>query len=193
MTTRFPPRSLSVTLAAALAAMLLPACTTVEPGGGASGGATGRTEAGSRVLRGAVLYREREALPPNAQVRVQLVDAVSRYPTVIVLAETTFATDGRQVPVPFTLPIDGSKLEAGRSYALRGYILVDGQIRYVTATRVNVDPQAPPAAVTILLAPGSADPPPADSPAPPGAIKPPAPPSRSTLPRGSQGQTPPAK
>lgn len=193
MIKRFPIRSLLVTLAAALAAVMVPGCTTPEPAPGASAGASGGAQASHRVLQGAVVYRERAPLPTNAQVRVQLVDVVSKAPDVLVLAETTFGTAGRQVPVPFVLPVDASKLEPGRSYALRGYILIDGNVSYVTATRVNIDPNAPPAALTILLAPGTADPVVADSPPPPGAIKPAAPPSRSTLPRSSQKPPPPAK
>lgn len=193
MIKRFPIRSLLVTLAAALAAVMVPGCTTPEPAPGASASASGGAQASHRVLQGAVVYRERAPLPTNAQVRVQLVDVVSKAPDVLVLAETTFGTAGRQVPVPFALPVDASKLEPGRSYALRGYILIDGNVSYVTATRVNIDPNAPPAALTILLAAGTADPVVADSPPPPGAIKPAAPPSRSTLPRSSQKPPPPAK
>jgi putative lipoprotein len=192
MTSRLPRRSLSAALAAALAAVMLPACTTIEPAPAAAG-ASGSATASRRVVQGSVLYRERAALPADAQVRVQLVDAVSKAPEVIVLAETTFGTAGRQVPVPFALPVDTAKLEPGRSYALRGYILIDGKVSYVTATRVNVDPHAPPAVLTLLLSPGTADPVMTDSPPPPSAFRPAAPPSRSTLPRGSQAPQPPAK
>ena len=191
MTTRFPPRSLSVTLAAALAAVMVPACTTIEPAPDASSATPGRATP-SRVIQGSVVYRERVALPSNAQVRIQLVDAVTRAPEVVVLAETTFGAAGRQVPLPFALPVDTSKLEPGRSYAMRGYILIDGKVSYVTATRVNVDPHAPPAALTLLVAPGTSDPDVTDSPPPPGAVKPPMPPARSA-PRGSQQKQPPAK
>lgn len=191
MTKRFPLRSFLVAVAAAVAAVAVPGCTTMEPAPGASSAATAGAQASRRVLQGAVLYREREALPTDAQVRVQLVDVVSKAPDVVVVAETTFGAAGRQVPVPFALPIDTSKLEPGRSYALRGYILIDGKVSYVTATRVNVDPSAPPATVTLLLAAGKEDAAATDSPPPPGAIKPAAP-SRSTLPRSSQ-QRPPAK
>lgn len=193
VTTRFPPRTLSLTLAAALAAVMVSGCTTIEPAAGTQGAASGSAPSSSRVLHGSVLYRERVALPSDAEVKVQLIDAVSNPPEVKVLAETTYRTAGRQVPVPFALPLDASKLEAGRSYGLRAYILIDGKVSYVTATRVNVDPQAPPASVGILLAPGTADPAFADSPAPPGALRPPSAPSRSTLPRSSQQRPPPAK
>jgi len=41
MIKRFPIRSLLVTLAAALAAVMVPGCTTPEPAPGASAGASG--------------------------------------------------------------------------------------------------------------------------------------------------------
>jgi len=140
----------------------------------------------SAVLKGSVLYRERDSLPDSAQVRVQLVDATpGEEPKVY--AETTFATQGKQVPIAFALPIDLAKLDAAHLHALRAYILLDGRIAYVTRARVNVDPKAVPASVTILLVPGNADPVAVDSPAPPGAVKAPPPaPTRRTGPRGAQ-------
>ena len=143
----------------------------------------------SAVLKGSVLYRERDALPDNAQVRVQLVDAMPGEETKV-YAETTFATQGRQVPIAFTLPVDMTKVDTSHSHMLRAYILIDNRIAYVTRGRVNIDPKAFPATVSILLMPGNADPEVADSPAPPGAFKPPAP-ARRTGPRGAQ--PPPAK
>jgi putative lipoprotein len=138
----------------------------------------------SAVLKGSVLYRERDSLPENAQVRVQLVDATpGEEPKVY--AETTFATQGKQVPIAFALPVDVAKLDADHLHALRAYILLDGKIAYVTRARVNVDPKALPASVSILLVPGNADPVAADSPAPPGAVKPP-PSTRRSGPRGAQ-------
>lgn len=136
------------------------------------------------VLNGSVIYRERDALPDNAQVRVQLVDATPGEDTKV-YAETTFATQGKQVPIAFALPVDLAKLEAGHLHALRAYILVDGKIAYVTRARVNVDPKAIPASLSILLTPGSSDPVGADSPAPAGAPKA-QPPTRRQGPRGAQ-------
>jgi putative lipoprotein len=139
----------------------------------------------SLVLNGSVLYRERDALPDNAQVRVQLVDATpGEEPKVY--AETTFATQGKQVPIAFSLPFDPSKLDPGHLYALRGYILIEGRIAYVTRARVIVDPKALPAAMSILLVPGNADPVVVDSPAPAGAVKAPSAPTRRSGPRGAQ-------
>jgi putative lipoprotein len=170
-------RSLTVSLAAALAAVMLPGCTTVEPAPATAAAAAARP----KVLQGSVLYRDKAALPDDAQVRVQLVD-VQAEPQPAVVAETVFASAGKQVPLPFSLPIDPARVKEGRSYAVRAYIAFGGSTRYVTTARVNVDPQALPESVAILVSPGAADKPVADSPPPPGAVRAP---SRSTLPRGS--------
>jgi len=56
----------------------------------------------------------------------------------------------------------------------------------VTHTRIHIDPNALPAILSILVTPGTSDPAFADSAAPPGPSRGPAP-SRNTPPRGSQG------
>jgi len=176
-----PLRTILATLASALAATLLPAYATAQPAP-APASAKG-AETNASVLRGSVIYREKDALPDNAQVRIRLVDATPSEEAPKVYAETTFPTQGKQVPIPFALPIDHAKLDAVSGYALRAYILLDGKIAYITRSRVTVDPKAIPAALSILVVPGNDDPVVADSPAPPGSVKPPAPP-RSTRQRG---------
>src|SRR5438045_8048437 len=91
--------ALSVALASALAGVLMSACTTVDS---APAGA-GRAEATTKVLSGSVLYRERIALPDSAKVRVQIFDGTPSESAPKVFAETTFATQGKQVPGPFAL------------------------------------------------------------------------------------------
>ena len=185
--TRSLSRILPIVLATVVAAAALAACTTAAPAPDAAAKAPAR-----KVLQGSVLYRDKAALPDDAQVKVQLVDTQVE-PTPTVVAETQFASAGRQVPLPFALPIEMDRVKEGRSYALRAYIAFGGQTRYVSTTRVNVDPSALPATVAVLVVPGAADPPPADSAPPPGAMKPVAP-SRGTLPRsGAQPAPPPSK
>jgi putative lipoprotein len=176
-----PLRTILATLASALAATLLPVHAIAQPAPAQAGAKSPEANVGK--LRGSVIYREKDALPENAQVRVRLVDATPSESAPKVFAETTFPTQGKQVPIPFELPIDHAKLDAVSGYALRAYILLDGKVAYVTRGRVTVDPKAIPAALSILVVPGNEDPVVADSPAPPGAIKPPTPP-RQTRQRG---------
>lgn len=89
-------------------------------------------QAETQSLSGTVTYRERMALPPGAQVEIQLVD-VSRADTPAeVLGEITFAPEG-QVPVPFQLNYDDSRILPGHSYALQARITLDGQLLFTTA------------------------------------------------------------
>jgi len=89
-------------------------------------------------------------------VVVRLLDASGREE--ILLAETRFPLDGRQVPIPFTLQVDPAKATPGTSYLLRAQILVGGATRFVTGTRITVQPHAPPAALSVLVVPGESEP-----------------------------------
>ena len=49
--------------------------------------------------------------------------------------------------MPFALPVDAAKFEAGRAYSMRAYIAFGGSTRFITTTRVNIDPTALPASL----------------------------------------------
>jgi len=68
-------------------------------------------------LSGTLLYRERIALPPDAVATVRLVEVGGEQ---IAIART--ASQGRQVPLPFTLDYDPARIVAGRRYALHAAI-----------------------------------------------------------------------
>ena len=44
------------------------------------------------------------------------------------------------------------------SYLLRAQIVVGGATRFVTGTRITVQPHAPPAALSVLVVPGESEP-----------------------------------
>ena len=54
-------------------------------------------------IRGTVTYRDRSALPPDAEVEVWIMDASPGMMTQVILAQTTVKANGRQVPIPFEL------------------------------------------------------------------------------------------
>lgn len=78
--------------------------------------------ADSAVLSGTVTYLPRIALPPNAVVHVRLEDVSRADAPAITLAEQTIPTEGRQVPIPFELVYDPSRIEASHRYAVRAEI-----------------------------------------------------------------------
>lgn len=91
--------------------------------------------AASASVAGAVSYRERIALPADAEVEVALLD-LSRSRAVV--ASTRFTTGGSQVPIPFRLRYAPSRAPAGGRYGLEGRIRVAGQVRFSTREPVAV-------------------------------------------------------
>jgi uncharacterized lipoprotein YbaY len=90
------------------------------------------------TVTGNVTYRARIALPANAVVNVQLQDVSRADAAAIVLDDQTIATNGKQVPIPFTLRYNPSQIQPGHSYAVSARILVDGQLQWISTTRNSV-------------------------------------------------------
>lgn len=77
--------------------------------------------AGARDVTGEMAYRERIALPPGAELKLEL-----RGPEGLV-AEATIGTEGRQVPLPFLIVAP-----QGGEYRLRGAIFVGGRAEWLS-------------------------------------------------------------
>ena len=111
------------------------------------------------------------ALPPDAEIVVRLLD-VTRPDRPAMIASVSVKSAGRQVPIPFALPIDPAKV-TGRLHALHATIRFDGRTRFVTGARVNIDPAAPPQSLVMTVVPGDVDPMVEEPPAPtPGSARP---------------------
>ncbi len=80
------------------------------------------TASGSATLTGTVTYLPRIALPPDAAVVVRLLDVSRADAPAQTLAEETLATDGDQVPFPFTLRYDPAQVQPRHRYAVRAEI-----------------------------------------------------------------------
>lgn len=146
---RFRFRAPRIAALAPLAAVfVLAACQTAPPGGGAVPAAAPPTTA---RISGTVVHRDRKALPENAQIGVWLgvIGDDAR------IAEKSFPTQGRQVPIPFEFDVDLAKVEPGKAYSLHVAIRIDGQVRYVTGARVSIVPAEPPSGLTVLVVPGT--------------------------------------
>jgi len=94
------------------------------------------------AVTGAVTYRARVALPPEAELYVALVEAPVEDsligPPPAVVADTVFATDGRQVPIPFTLRHAPGLPRDGYAYTLRAEIRAGGETLFETAEAPGV-------------------------------------------------------
>ncbi len=77
------------------------------------------------AVRGRLDYPARVATQPGARAVVELREAGG--PDARVVAQVGRTIDGAQVPTPFELRVPGARLVAGRDYALRGGVTVDGQ------------------------------------------------------------------
>jgi putative lipoprotein len=105
---------------------LLAACA----GNATMRGPTGRVD-------GSATYRERMALSPDAELRVQLFEmAQDSAPTQV--ADTTVRPRGRQVPLPFVLRYDPKAVDPKHVYAVRATILSEGRLLFTSTAVVKV-------------------------------------------------------
>ncbi len=92
----------------------------------ASGGAT---------LTGTVTYLQRIALPPDAEVTVTLADVSRADAAAVTLGATTFKTGGKQVPLPYAIGYDPTRVDEKMSYAVSVRINVGGKLAWISDTR----------------------------------------------------------
>lgn len=112
----------------AIAAPLLAACATIMPPSEAPVSVTGN-----------ITYRERMALPPTAQVEIQLSDVSLMDAPSKTIAQQSFTADGRQVPFAFSLTVDQRQLDPRHSYAVSARITdASGRLMFITDTRNSV-------------------------------------------------------
>ena len=116
----------ALTLAAA-AVPLLAGCATMMPG------------EKPVTVNGSITYRERMALPPTAQVEVQLADVSLADAPSRTIAQQSFTAGGRQVPFAFSLTVDERRLDPRHSYAVSARITdASGRLMFITDTRNSV-------------------------------------------------------
>ena len=90
-------------------------------------------------IKGTATYRERMALPPNAELTVRLHPAPPASGDTV-LAEQRLTTDGRQVPLPFQLEFLPTAADSG--YVLTAEIRALDQLLFATVDPVAIDPAA---------------------------------------------------
>jgi uncharacterized lipoprotein YbaY len=83
-------------------------------------------------ITGTVMYLERMAMPPWAEVRVALVDATPSDQPPRIIAESTVAMGDRQVPIPFAFELPAGVIDEEADYVLHAEILIDGQAQFQT-------------------------------------------------------------
>ena len=89
-------------------------------------------------VTGTVTYRHRMALPPDAVVDVSLQDTTLADAPARIVGQTTIATRGAQVPIPFRIDYDPAAIDPSHRYAVRASITVDGRILFTSPTAYPV-------------------------------------------------------
>lgn len=108
-------------------------------------------ENGEAAVTGMVTYRQRMALPAEAQLTVRLVDVSRADAPAEVLAEQKMLADGQQVPFALELPYEPGLIEENRTYAVQARIEVDGALWFITTTQVPVITRGNPTEVELVL------------------------------------------
>ena len=102
-------------------------------------------------VRGTVSYRDRSALPPDAEVYVWIMDASPGMMTQVILAEATVKTNGRQVPIPFGLSFDASRVVPSHPYAVKAVIRSNGQTLYESPREPRIVTLTGPVSVDLIV------------------------------------------
>jgi putative lipoprotein len=103
------------------------------------------------VVTGTVAYRERIALPPNAFIDVKLQDTSRQDAPAKTVAESVFAAEGKQVPIPFQISYNPTDINMAHTYLVRATISVDNKLMFTSTTAYPVLTQGAPSQVTMML------------------------------------------
>lgn len=92
-----------------------------------------------RSIRGTVTYRERIALAPNSDLTVELIQVDENGAEEDVIAQMTFSTGTRQVPISFELPYAQSSIDNNANYAIRAEIKSGDEVQFNTAEPQKIE------------------------------------------------------
>jgi putative lipoprotein len=102
-------------------------------------------------VTGTVSYLQRMALPTNAVIQVQLSDVSLADAPAKMIAEQTINLGQRQVPIPFALTFDPSKIDSKHTYSVSAKITVDGKLSFITDKSHPVLTNGNPSHVDLIL------------------------------------------
>lgn len=117
-------------LALGLSVLLLAAC------GQDTASNSGQGAAMSDTIEGQVLYRERVALPPSAEVEVELQDISQPDAPASTLVTLTLPSSSGP-PYPFSMSYNTADIEAGKRYAMRASIVAEGRTIFTSTDYID--------------------------------------------------------
>ena len=144
-------------LSAIAGASVLSACA------GASSGTPATPKPGAAAplrVTGTVAYRERIALDPAAEVRVQLLDVSRMDAPSVVLAEQRISANGKQPPFAFELSVDAARIDPRMRYAVAARITRGEQLMFINDTQYSVLTQGNGTTANLMLVRVATPPPP---------------------------------
>ncbi|MCC4800273.1 lipoprotein-related protein [Enterovibrio norvegicus] len=96
------------------------------------------------TVDGEVFYLQRIALPDNAKLTVTLADVSLADAPMEVISSQSYVTEGKQVPLPFSLSYSPSEIKPGHTYNVSARIEVNGELVFISDTAHSVinDPAA---------------------------------------------------
>jgi len=113
------------------------------------------TPATNVTLNGTVTYRQRIALPSDARLKVTISDVSRMDAPARVIAEVEMKTEGRQVPIPFTLDYDPARIVRAGNYAVSARITdASGKLLWITDTHFNLPAPGTPATLMLVQVSG---------------------------------------
>ena len=102
------------------------------------------------TVTGTVYYLERSALPPDAEVVVQLLDASRADAPAEVIAEDAISK-GKQVPISFKLEYDATRIVPTHTYVVRATITSGGSLLFTSTTSYPVVTNGQPSYVEVRV------------------------------------------
>lgn len=141
-------------LSAVAGASVLSACA------GGSPGTPAQPAAAPLRVTGTVAYRERIALDPAAEVRVQLLDVSRMDAPSVVLAEQRIPANGKQPPFAFELSVDAARIDPRMRYAVAARITRGEQLLFINDTQYSVLTQGNGTTANLMLVRVATPPPP---------------------------------
>lgn len=126
-------RHIAAALAAIGSALLLVACASVV-------GPSQSTPQALQPVRvtGTITWRERMAVPPDAEVVVRLQDVSRMDAPAVVLAEQRFRTQGRQPPYAFEFTVEAARIDPRMRYTVAARLERQGTLMFINDTSYPV-------------------------------------------------------
>lgn len=109
-----------------------------EPAPAAEPAAPVVTPAMTAGVTGTVSFRSRKALPPQARIKVQLLEATATDAPATLMGEQIIEIKGRRTSYAFRIAYDPKAIMAKNRYELSARILADGELLFIDDTPARV-------------------------------------------------------